>query len=178
MTSVHPQLARMIFLTRQPVRMIFRIQLARMILLIHQLVRMTFVLLLIQLVRMTFEILLIHQLVRMTFSIRQLVRMNFAIRQLLRMIFTDPSARTHDFSDPSARAHRSCNLSRVTSSTVFTVCAWTKYTPPLLINGSCPSPNFKKDFFAKCVSAPCSHRRLTLKIGFVTSTTWKSYRFV
>ena len=46
------------------------------------------------------------------------------------------------------------------------------------INGSCPVPNLKKDLFARCVSAPFSHKQLTLRTGFVTSTTWKSYRFV
>ena len=146
-------------------------QLVRRIFLIHQLVRMTF--LIRQLVRMNFSI---HQLVRMTFlSIRQLVRMTFATHQPVHMNSSNPSTRTHDFSDPSARTHRSCDLSRVMSSTAFTVCALTKYTPPFLISGSCPSPNLKKDFFAKCVSTPCSHSQLTLKIGFVTFTTWKSY---
>ena len=82
-----------------------------------------------------------------------------------------PSARTHEFSfRPSARTHE--------FSTAFTVCALTKFTPSFLLNGSCPSPNLKKDFFARCVSTPCSHRQLTLRIGFGTFTTWKSYSFV
>ena len=147
---------------------------------------------------MTF--LIVHPLVRMTFlSIRQLVHTNSSIRPSLlphefcntsacTHEFFDPSARTHgfvnpsscthDFSDPSARSHRSCDSSRVVFSTAFTVCASTKYTPLFLINGSCPSPNLKKEFFAKCVSTPCSRKQVTLKIGFVTFTTWKSYRFV
>ena len=49
---------------------------------------------------------------------------------------------------PSARTH------------AFTVCALTKYTPPFLISGSCPSPNLKKDFFARCVSTPFSLRHV------------------
>ena len=39
------------------------------------------------------------------------------------------------------------------------------------------SPNFRNGSLARCVSIPCSHKKLTLRIGFVTSTTWKSYLF-
>ena len=74
---------------------------------------------------------------------------------------------THDFSvHPSARKH------------AFTVCVLTKYTSPFLISGSCPSPNLNKDSFARYASTPFSHKQLTHRIGFVTSTTWKSYCFV
>ena len=111
----------------------------------------------------------------MIFLIRQLVRMivlvilsSYVSCPQLHSLF--PSALTkytpHDFSDPSARTHRSCDLSRVMSSTAFTVCALTKYTPPFLING----------FSAKCVSTPCSDSQLILKIGFVTFTTVSSDR--
>ena len=75
----------------------------------------------------------IRQLVQMTFAIRQLVHTNFSIRRLVHE-FCNPSARTHDISDPSTRTHRSCDLPRVVFSTVFTVCASTKYTQPFLIN--------------------------------------------
>ena len=121
-----------------------------------------------QIVRTTF--LIVHQIVRMTFlTVRQLVRTNFAIRQLARTIFL--------IRQLVRIVPVICPVSFV-FSIAFTVSALTKYTPPLLINGSCPSPKLKKDFFAKCVSNPCSHKQRTLKISFVTFTTWKSYRFV
>ena len=149
---------------------------------------------------MTF--LVVHQLVRMNFSVHSSTRTHdFSVHLSTRTHdFSDrPSARTHDLSyRASARTHKSFNpstcihyflirqlvrivpviLSRVVFSTAFTVCAWTKYTPPLLINGSCPSPKLKMHFIAKCVPTPCSHKQLTLKIGFVTFAIWKSYRFV
>ena len=141
-------------------------QLVRMNSLIRQLVCMT--LATHQPVCMTFLIFLIHQIVRMIFAIRQLAHMNSEIRQLVRMSFL---IRQLVRIVPVI-------FSRVVSSTAFTVCALTKYTPPCLISGSCPLPNLKNNFFAECVSTPCSHSRFTLKIGFVTFTTWKSYRFV
>ena len=122
-----------------------------------------------QLVRMIFAI---RFLVRMNSLIQQLVRMNSALHQLVRMIFcdfSDPSAYTHDFCTPSARTHdfsirqlvRMIFLIRQLvrifpviclvscHSTAFTVCALTKYTPPFLINSSCPSPKLREGFLCQ-----------------------------
>ena len=76
-------------------------------------------------------------------------------------VFKNPSARTHQFSvHPSARTHEfSENPSARTHA--FTVCALTNYTPPFVISGSCPSPNLKKDFFARIVSTPFSDTTYT-----------------
>ena len=102
----------------------------------------------------------IHQLVRISFPrIRQLVRISFS---------ENPSACTHKFFRESVQlVHISFSLCihqlvhmRSPSET------FSKYTPPFLINGSCLSPNLKKDSFARCVSTPFSHKQLTLRIGF------------
>ena len=78
----------------------------------------------------------------MNSAIRQLVRMIFLIRRLVRIVLVI------------------CFVSCPQLPSPF-VSALTKYTPLFLINGSCPSPNLKKDFFAKCVSTPCSHPQAT-----------------
>ena len=170
------QLVDMNFLSiRQLVHMNFPTSSKRMNFMIRQLVRMNFS------IRQLVRVNQIRPLVRMNFLIRRLVRMNFSIRQLVRINFLDPSARTHEFSDPSARTHEFSDRPSTRThefSIAFTVCGLTKYTPPLSINGSCPSQDLKNDFFARCVSTPCSHKQLTLRIGFVTFTTWKSYSFV
>ena len=70
----------------------------------------------------------------------QLVRIDFVNPQLVRISFCESSARAHRFCASSARTHDFSDSSCVTVSIAFTVCALTKYTPPLLINGSCPSP--------------------------------------
>ena len=82
-----------------------------------------------------------------------------------------PSGCTHEFSEnPSDGTHQFSSVHSSARTHAFTVCALTKYTPPFVINGSCPLPNLKKDFIAWCVSTPFSHKQLTLRIGFVTST--------
>ena len=95
---------------------------------------------------------------------------NSAIHQLVRMTFCESSTRTHDFFESLARTRDL--IVPFTSCTIF---ALTKYTPLFLIKGSCVSPHFKAGCLYRCVSIPCSHRQLTLRVSFVTSTTWKSY---
>ena len=75
----------------------------------------------------------------------------------------NPSACTHQFSseNPSACTHQFSSVHPSQRTHAFTVCALTKYTPPFLTNGSCPSPSLKKDFFARCASTPFSHTTYT-----------------
>ena len=118
-----------------------------------------------QLVRTTF----VHpQLVRTDLVHLQVVRTTFVHLWVVRTIFCASLGCTHHFCASLGCVNHFCaslgcthgfaDLSCVTASTAFTVCAWTKYTPPLLINGNCPSPYLKKGCSARCASSPFSQR--------------------